>query len=153
MLLAVRPKAVEQGALVLDLDEGAAELGMIAVDYLAAELLGHQLLAVADAEHRHPRLEQFSGRARTVGGGDRSGAAGEDDPLGLDPLEALEGAAEGDDLAVDAGLAHPARDELGHLASEIDDEDGIAGLDGHGGAIVRGPPPVKASDRQAMETA
>jgi hypothetical protein len=30
---------------------------------------------------------------------------------------------EGDDLRIDARLAHAARDELRHLAAEIDDED------------------------------
>jgi hypothetical protein len=29
------------------------------------------------------------------------------------------------DLAVDAGFAHAPRDELGHLAAEVDDEDGV----------------------------
>jgi hypothetical protein len=31
------------------------------------------------------------------------------------------------DLAVDVGLAHPARDELGILRAEIDDEDAVQG--------------------------
>ena len=31
------------------------------------------------------------------------------------------------DLAVDVGLAHPARDELGVLGAEVDDEDGAGG--------------------------
>jgi hypothetical protein len=34
------------------------EFGMVAVDHLPAKLLGHELLAVADAEHRHAGLEQ-----------------------------------------------------------------------------------------------
>ncbi len=46
-------------------------------------------------------------------------------PLGLQPLERLVGRVERRDLAIDARLAHPAGDELGHLASEIDDEDGF----------------------------
>ena len=45
-------------------------------------------------------------------------------PLGLQPLEGLGGGVERGDLAIDPGLAHPARDQLGHLAAEIDDEDG-----------------------------
>jgi len=41
------------------------------------------------------------------------------------------------DLAVDAALAHAARDELGHLGPEIDDEDavGVGGRRRHGGLI------------------
>ena len=29
------------------------------------------------------------------------------------------------DLAIDAGLAHPARDQLRHLRAEVDDEDDV----------------------------
>ena len=36
---------------------------------------------------------------------------------------------EGMDLAIDPALAHPAGDQLGHLAAEIDDQDAVmAGL-------------------------
>ena len=53
------------------------------------------------------------------------------------------GAAERHDLAIDSGLAHPPRDQLGHLASEIDDEDRIARLDRHGAALKAGAGPVQ----------
>ena len=33
------------------------------------------------------------------------------------------------------GFAHPARNQLGYLAAEIDNEDGIGGVDAHGGPI------------------
>jgi len=58
---------------------------------------------------------------------DRIGPAREDDPLGAplaDPLHRARGRM---DLAVDVGLAHPARDELGVLRAEIDDEDAVQG--------------------------
>src|SRR3546814_13298579 len=83
------------------------------------------------------------GRAGAVLGRHRSGSAGEDDALGLHSLERLQRAAERGDFAVDARLPHPPGDELRHLASEINDEDGIAGLDGHGGAISSTARPVK----------
>ena len=57
-------------------------------------------------------------------------------PFGLQPLERLVGGVERGDLAIDAGLAHAARDQLGHLAAEVDDEDGFGGLDRHGGPIA-----------------
>ena len=68
--------------------------------------------------------------------------------LGLEALEGGFGALEGMDLAVDARFAHAARDELGHLAAEIDDEDGVGGhwdgwLRRQSGATDR---PVKAVD-------
>jgi hypothetical protein len=68
--LARRPQAVEQAALVRHLEEGAAELAMIARHYLAAELLGHKLLPVANAEHGQLRLEQRVRRAGAVFEGD-----------------------------------------------------------------------------------
>ena len=46
-------------------------------------------------------------------------------PFGLEPLERIIGGVERRDLAIDPSLAHPARDQLGHLAAEVDDEDGI----------------------------
>ena len=57
-------------------------------------------------------------------------------PLGLQPREGLVGAVERRDLAIDPGLAHPPGDQLGHLAAEIDDEDGIGGWMRHGRAIA-----------------
>ena len=50
-------------ALGLDLDLGAAELAVVAALDLAAELLRHGLLAVADAEHRHAGVEDRLRRA------------------------------------------------------------------------------------------
>ena len=41
-----------------DLDLGAAELAVMPALDLAAELLRHRLLAVADAEHRHAGLDR-----------------------------------------------------------------------------------------------
>jgi hypothetical protein len=40
------------------------------------------------------------------------------------------------DLAIDAGLAHPAGDQLGHLAAEIDDQNAlVVGFGGHGRGV------------------
>ena len=50
------------------------------------------------------------------------GSAGEDDGLGQDRRERRLGLVEGHDFGIDAGLAHPPRDELGVLGAEIDDE-------------------------------
>ena len=45
-------------------------------------------------------------------------------PLGCSRSNASSARVERRDLAIDPGLAHPPGDELGHLAAEIDDEDG-----------------------------
>ena len=111
--------------IAADLDEGAAELAIVGRRDAAAELVRHGLLAVADGEDRHAGVEEMLRRARAVVPHHRRGAAGEDDALGLQPRIGLVGAVERGDLAIDAGLADPPGDELGHLAAEIDDEDGV----------------------------
>ena len=65
------------------------------------------------------------------------GRAGENDALGLHPREGSLGLSEGGDLGIDAGLAHAARDQLGHLRPEIDDEDRF-GVAVGGRGIARG---------------
>ena len=50
----------------------------------------------------------------------------------------LVGRLEGNDLAIDARLAHAAGDQLGDLAAEIDDEDGVGCASGfHGGRLKK----------------
>jgi hypothetical protein len=62
--LALLPHALEQGRIGDHFDLGAAELAVMAALDLAAELGRHGLLAVADAEHRHARLEHALRRPR-----------------------------------------------------------------------------------------
>ena len=76
---AQRPDALEQGTLSGDFDGGAAEFALGGGLHLAPQLRHHRLVAVADAEHRNPELENRLRRARGVGLGDACGAAGEDD--------------------------------------------------------------------------
>ena len=92
---------------------------------LAAELLAHGLLAVADAEHRHAAVEDDLRRARAADVERRGRAARKDDRLRLQALEAFFGRLERHDLGIDAGLAHAAGDQLRDLAAEIDDENGV----------------------------
>ena len=69
-------------------------------------------------------------------------------PFGLEPLERLVGGVERRDLGIDAGLADAARDQLRHLAAEVDDEDGFSGLDRHGGRIESARPRVKLARKE-----
>ncbi len=48
--------------------------------------------------------------------------------LGLISANALFRVLERRDLAIDAGLAHPPRDELRHLRAKIDDQDFVVAL-------------------------
>jgi len=91
----------------------------------AAELMGHRLQAVADAEHRQARGEDLIRRAGRAFVRHRGRSAGKDHTLGLQALERLRRRLERRDLAVDADLADAPRDQLRHLAAEIDDQDGI----------------------------
>jgi hypothetical protein len=135
VLLADMPQTVEQGRGRDDLDEGAPELLLVGGDDAAAQLLMKRLLAVADGEQREPAVEEHLRSARAVLPSDRCGSAGEDDALRPEALERFFSGVEGGDLAIDAGLADAARDELRHLAAEVDDEDGFGGLNRHGEPI------------------
>ncbi|MGY3459606.1 hypothetical protein ACVWW5_005056 [Bradyrhizobium sp. LM3.4] len=88
----------------------------------AAELGCHGHLAVADAEHGHAGIEDCLGRAGRAGLMHRLRPAGENHRLRLHLLENLFGLVERDDLAIDAVLAHATRNQLRHLAAEVDDE-------------------------------
>ena len=105
----------------------------------AAEAGHHQLESVADAEDRHPGVEQARRGGRRAVGVDRRGAAGQDDrlrPLGQHLRHRHGG---GDDLGVHVALAHPAGDQLRVLRAEVDDEDGVKAT-GHADhlSLVRG---------------
>ena len=131
MPLAHAPGGIEQPAFGLDLDIGAAELAVMAALDVAAELGGHGHLAVADAEHRNAGIEDRLRRARRACFVHRFRAAGEDHRLRLHLREGGFGLLERHDFGIDALLAHPARDQLRHLAAEIDDQN-LVMRRGHG---------------------
>ena len=117
------PDAVEQRRRARDLERGAAELAGVAAFDLAAQLRHHGLLAIADAEHGHARVEDRLRRPRRARLMHAGRTARQDDGLGQDGLERGFGPVEGHDLGIDARLAHPPRDQLRVLRAEIDDED------------------------------
>ena len=90
---------------------------------LAAQAVGDQLTAVADAKNGDAQLENgrvHMGRALFV---DAVGAAGEDETDGGEAADLLQGQIVGLDLAVNVAFAHPAGDQLVVLAAEIQDQD------------------------------
>ena len=130
--LAFLEHAIEQRRLVDHLQLGAAELaGMSALDR-PAESGNHGLLAIADAEHGNARVEHGLGRLRRAGLMHGCGAAREDDRAR--PLLGERGfrLVVRHDLGIDAGLAHAPRNQLRHLAAEIDDQHAILGFVRHG---------------------
>src|ERR1700751_3108525 len=128
LALALRPQPVEQQAVVEDIDKGPTELLMVAQSHSAAQFVAHRLHAVADPEHRNPEAEDDLGRARCGALGHRSGAAGQDDRPWSEVADRRAVNRIRVNLAIDPALAHPARDQLGHLTAEIEDQDAV----GHG---------------------
>jgi len=97
--------------------------------HLAAQLVGEELEAVADAEHRHAQLEGEPVRARlpsaSTDAGRRRGRRRAARRRASPPASSCRV-----DLAVDAQLAQPPRDELRVLRAEVEDED-LLGVDVH----------------------
>jgi hypothetical protein len=93
-------------------DEGAAELPVRADLDPAAELRAQGLLAVADAEHRHAELQHGRQRLRRVRLDGRRRAARKDHGLGRKRPDRSVVHRARQDLAVEAGLAYAARDQL-----------------------------------------
>ena len=111
-------------------------LAVVERDDVATELVGHQLCAVADAEDGDatgPDRRVGPRSARVV---DRVRAAGQDDRPGAAPFQLGIRRVVRQQLRVDVELAHAARDELGELAAEVEDDDGLAVVGvGRGGTI------------------
>ena len=97
----------------------------------AAEVLRHQLHAVADAEHGHAELEQLRVDLRRVVGVDRRRPAAQDQRERAARTDAGRVIRVGDELGVDPALPHPPGDQLRVLAAEVDDE--------HGALLLAGP--------------
>gem|GEM_PF-3412553 len=129
------PEALEQRARRLHLEIGTAELRRMAALDDAAELGAERLLAIADAEDRDSGVEDRLWRPRAAFRRHRGRTAGEDHALRLHLLEGRSGVLERVDLAIDPGFADAARNQLRHLAAEIDDQDGVGVLERHGWPI------------------
>ena len=117
--------AFKKTGVVVGAHFGVAEFALGARLDLAAELLGHRLHAVADAEDGNARGED--GFARLVvrffiGAHVR---AREDDALRVERADEVGGDVVGMNFAVDVGFAHAAGDELRHLAAEVENENAV----------------------------
>ncbi len=115
--------AVEQARVAAGAHLGVAEFAHLARLDLAAELSGHGLHAVADAQHRHAQLEHRLRRARRRLLGHRHMAARQDHAAGAEIAHELLADVVGMDFAVDPRFAYAPRDELCVLRAEVEDED------------------------------
>jgi hypothetical protein len=75
--------ALEQGRVAAGAHFGIAEFAPARAFDLAAQLRGHRLHAVADAEHGHAEFEHHLRRLEVLDLVDRIRTAGEDDSLRL----------------------------------------------------------------------
>src|SRR6185437_5377818 len=98
-----------------------AELRRVGAVDAPAEVEGHQLRAVTDAERRDAELEDARVDARRAVGVHRRGPAAEDDRVRLARADRLGGDLMTDELRVHAALAHAPRDQLRVLAAEVED--------------------------------
>ncbi len=142
----------QQGAGLPDRDVGAAVLAGAGVRDLAAEAPGHQLEAVAHAEDRGAGREDGGVDGGRVLGVHRGRTAGEDDRLRLAGEHLLDRHVVRHDLGVDPGLAHTARDQLGVLGAEVDDQDQVmVGLLRHARSLSTAPGPRTHQDPAGRE--
>ena len=128
-LLASGGDAFHQRGGARHLDEGTAELAVMPALGLAAQLVDHDHLAIADAQNRAAMIEDGLVGARRALVIDRGWPARQDDCLGIQALHntGIDGL-EGVDLAVDPTLAQSTGDQLCHLRPEIDDQTGLVML-------------------------
>ena len=89
----------------------------------AAEVMGEELHAVADAEDGDAEVEQGRVELRGVRLVHARRPAGEDDALRVELPDAIGREIAADDLTEDVQLPHPPGDELGELRAEVEDED------------------------------
>ena len=116
---------VEKLGVVVRAHFGVAEFALGTALDAAAELKGHRLHAVADAQHRHARAED-SGTGLV--GGLFVGAhvrARQNDALGVELVDEVGRHVVGMHFAVHVRFAHAAGDELRDLAAEIENENAV----------------------------
>ncbi len=94
-------------------------------DHVPAELMGHQVGAVADPEDGDPAAPDHRVGPRRVHVVDGARAARQDDRLRTTALDVRPWRVVGQELGVDVELTDPPCDELGELAAEVEDEDRV----------------------------
>jgi hypothetical protein len=113
--LTLFPYPFEQRALLQNLDLGAAEFAFMPGRDPATQLRRHRLLAIADAEDRHPGGKNRIWNARRAFVVDGRGTARKNHRFRRQLRERFFGVLDGRDLAIDARLADAPRDQLRHL--------------------------------------
>src|SRR5215472_3905248 len=123
ILFALAPHVFKQRRVPGHGHFGAAKFAVMATLDLAAQLGRHCLLAITNSEDRNARFVDRLRRQRSIFVEDRRRPARQDDSLRLHLTESSLGLLVGNNLGIDLLLPDPARDELGNLGTEIDDQD------------------------------
>src|SRR5271156_4162222 len=119
-----RVDSLEERRFARNIERRRAEFAVLRTHDLAAEIAGHELHAVADAEERdargqHPRVDAGGAlRQRALR------AAGENDRRGFAALDIAPRRVVRQYLGIDVCFAHAARDQLRILRAEIQNYDG-----------------------------
>ncbi len=114
---------VQQRGMAARAHLGIAELAHGAIFHLAAQLRRHGLHAVANAQYRHAGFEHRLRRARRIALHHRIRPAREDDAGGAVVADEIVADIVRIDLGKYPGVTHAARDQLGHLGTEVEDKD------------------------------
>jgi hypothetical protein len=119
----VRKSEEELGVGFLDLDFGVSVLALGCGTNFAAEGVNHVLQSVTDAEHGNAEIEDALVGMRSVVVVDGARASGENDSEGRVAANLVKGRVEGKNDREDFEFPDAARDELGVLRSEVEDDD------------------------------
>ena len=130
--------AEEWARPLLHREQAAAVLAPGAVLDFAAEMVAHELHAVADAEDRQAEIEEGGIRLWRVLSINAGGAAAEDDAPRLEGGDFFGRQIAAHDLRIDLTLAHPPRDDLRVLRTEIEDDDARNRTGGRGASCRHG---------------
>ncbi len=122
-----RGQVVKEASPLLDVDVCRAVLTFAGRRDLSAELIGKELHAIADAQHRNAGIERRRIAARGAVLVNAGRSSGEDERLRRAQTDRLPGRGPRDQLAVDAGLADAPGDQLAVLRPKIEDEHEILG--------------------------
>ena len=100
-----------------------AVLAFVGRAHFAAQLVDHELQAVADAEHRQSEMQHLLVGRWRVGVIDGRRTAGQDDARGVIALDFFQRGGAGKHHGEDILFADAAGDELRVLRAEVEDDD------------------------------
>ncbi len=126
--------AFEQARMVARAHLGIAEFAHVTQLDFAAQLLGHRLHAIANAEHRHAQFEHRLRCARRIVFRDRTRPAGQDDALRGEFADERVVDIVRMDFRIDVRFANTARNQLGNLRTHVEDQNLV--MHGGHGSIV-----------------